>query len=687
MWNGRVGSWHEHVNDSEAFDEIRRSVVLAARVTEADRVVDLGAGTGFVTFALAPWAAHVLAVDLSNEMLGELSAAAKARSLANVEVLRSDLATLELAPRSVDLIVTSYALHHLKDSEKVALIDRAQIWLRPGGRIVIADMMFGRGGSSTDRAIIRQKVRALLRKGPGGAWRVAKNIVRFGLRIGTELPASPTFWCDTFGRLRRRHVLRYSGRSRVGDGPKSLNSAVERRTRPMLHRTSVPSRVTAWKRSAATLPLAAFWFALPPSPPIPRTFASAVVRSDAIRVPLGAMAEVAIAADPARPTELTVAADPYLPTVRIRIATSHDRGLTWGAPIDLIPPGYSKSYDPTVSYRRDGAVVVVGGASSIGLPNCQTNSAIFAATMTTTGVQYAIVAGPKPLTYYDRPSSTIDSRNDRTIVTWTESTGAGAECKGVPTRSRLMLSTGSDRTYDTPIAVPSSGLRAPFGSSAVVDSAGSLTVAGAEHQTGHPSRLVVSRSTTQSLDLGRPSTLRHGPPLTPRLAGVGGFNAPVPVTAAGPTGEIAVAWLLQEHSGTAIVIYLRNKQGTWQDVSPPPSIVASPRLAQITFSAIGQLALLVAGYETGRLNYVIALRGSEWTAPLQLATTKAAQFNEIGETLGLVSSDDQLSAVVPLDDATGGTAAVFNIPISAISANSVFPPPLAPRAEPAEARG
>lgn len=197
MWNKRVGSWHEHVNDSEAFDDIRQSVVLAARVTGSDRVVDLGAGTGFVTFALAPAAAHVLAVDLSTEMLGVLAAAAKARALANVDILRSDLATLELAPRSVDVIVTSYALHHLKDSEKVALIDRAQIWLRPGGRIVIADMMFGRGGSGSDRAIIREKVRALLRKGPGGVWRVAKNIVRFGLRIGTELPASPTFWCDT----------------------------------------------------------------------------------------------------------------------------------------------------------------------------------------------------------------------------------------------------------------------------------------------------------------------------------------------------------------------------------------------------------------------------------------------------------------------------------------------------------
>ena len=420
---------------------------------------------------------------------------------------------------------------------------------------------------------------------------------------------------------------------------------------------------------------------------MPRTITSAVIRSDAIRVPLGSMAEVAIAADPSRPTELAVAADPYLPTVRIRVATSHDRGLTWGAPIDLIPPGFSKSYDPTVSYRRDGSVVVVGGASSIGRPNCQAGSAIFAATLTTTGVQYVIVAGPKAETYYDRPSSTIDRRNDRTIVTWTESTGAGAECKGVPARSRLMLSIGSERTFDVAVAVPSSGLRAPFGSSAILDSADVLTVAGAEHQAGHPSRLVVSRSTPQKRDLGAPSILRHGPPLPPRVVRVGGFNAPVPVTAASPTGEIAVAWLLRGHTDSTIVIYLRDRQGTWQDVSPPARFVPSPRLAQITFFGKGQLALLAASYQAGSLNYVIASRESEWTAPLLLASTNAARFEEIGETLGLVSTDDQLTAVVPLNDATGGTAAVFNVPITAISANAIASPPLAPRAEPTEARG
>ena len=66
---------------------------------------------------------------------------------------------------------------------------------------------------------------------------------------------------------------------------------------------------------------------------------------------------------------------------------------------------------------------------------------------------------------------------------------------------------------------------------------------------------------------------------------------------------------------------------------------------------------------------------------------KKTTLKEVGETLGLVSTDDQLTAVVPLDDAIGGTAAVFNVPISAIAANAIVPPPLAPRDEPTNARG
>ena len=59
--------------------------------------------------------------------------------------------------------------------------------------VIIADMMLGRGTSSRDRAIIKSKVAALARKGPGGWWRIAKNAARYQLRM-QERPVSMDTW-------------------------------------------------------------------------------------------------------------------------------------------------------------------------------------------------------------------------------------------------------------------------------------------------------------------------------------------------------------------------------------------------------------------------------------------------------------------------------------------------------------
>ena len=193
-WNRRVEQWHDHVTSAEAFRKVLDRILVLAQPQQSDVCVDLGAGTGFVTTALAPLVASVLAVDISPAMTDALAERAADAGLANVATEVADLKDFRLPPSHADLIVSSYALHHLADADKRALTARAVLGLRPGGRLVIADMMFGRGGSRRDRAILRQKAAALAAKGIGGWWRIAKNLTRYGLRVGPERPATPEFW-------------------------------------------------------------------------------------------------------------------------------------------------------------------------------------------------------------------------------------------------------------------------------------------------------------------------------------------------------------------------------------------------------------------------------------------------------------------------------------------------------------
>jgi hypothetical protein len=58
-------------------------------------------------------------------------------------------------------------------------------------------MMLGRGGSARDRQIIRAKLVTLASKGPGGWWRIAKNDVRYLLRV-QERPISMAAWTTLF---------------------------------------------------------------------------------------------------------------------------------------------------------------------------------------------------------------------------------------------------------------------------------------------------------------------------------------------------------------------------------------------------------------------------------------------------------------------------------------------------------
>jgi hypothetical protein len=87
---------------------------------------------------------------------------------------------------------------------------------------VIGDMMFGRGGDARDRQIIGSKLSHLVRKGPGGWWRIAKNGGRFLLRF-QERPVSMSAWTAMFAK---------AGLTEVEALPVVNEAAVVRGTKP-----------------------------------------------------------------------------------------------------------------------------------------------------------------------------------------------------------------------------------------------------------------------------------------------------------------------------------------------------------------------------------------------------------------------------------------------------------------------
>lgn len=191
VWSRRARTWDQHASPS--LDKVTAAVLGTAKVQPGEAVLDLGCGTGRISLPLASCGADVLAVDVSPAMADKLRAEAKRRRLSSLVAATAPIEKLVLQGDSFDLIVSSYALHHLRDRDKARLVKSAYHWLRPGGRLVIADMMLGRGASPRDREIIRTKVATLVRRGPGGWWRIMKNVVRYLLRV-QERPITMAAW-------------------------------------------------------------------------------------------------------------------------------------------------------------------------------------------------------------------------------------------------------------------------------------------------------------------------------------------------------------------------------------------------------------------------------------------------------------------------------------------------------------
>ena len=229
-WDDRVAHL-EQLASTPAFLSLRHEIIALARLDPSDRALDIGAGTGLLTVAAAPNICHVTALDISPAMCRHLETKLAGLQIANVDVLAGDATQLPLAEASVDVVVSNYCLHHLRDPDKRQALAEAARVLRPGGRIVIGDMMFQIGlRNARDRALIAHLVSAMIGGRTRGrpsfakecaptddrAWRaprqrrlVASRARRCRFRRGRRAHA----------RTRRRNRRRASARVRAADRP------------------------------------------------------------------------------------------------------------------------------------------------------------------------------------------------------------------------------------------------------------------------------------------------------------------------------------------------------------------------------------------------------------------------------------------------------------------------------------
>jgi len=125
----------------EREEEERPEVVIDALGLRVGEVVaDLGAGSGYFTFRIAPKVGRtgrVLAVEIQDEMLATIRRRAAALKVTNVEEIKGSETDPKLPARSVDLVLMVDVYHELVYPFEV--MTKVREALKPGGWVVFVE--------------------------------------------------------------------------------------------------------------------------------------------------------------------------------------------------------------------------------------------------------------------------------------------------------------------------------------------------------------------------------------------------------------------------------------------------------------------------------------------------------------------------------------------------------------------
>lgn len=132
--------------DSEERDAWQKpdAVIAALGELSGKTVVDIGAGSGYFVFRLAPLVGKVIGVDIDKRFLAEMEkkkAALKPDMQSRIEIRPTDPNTPRMAPGEADIVLVVDTYHHIENRK--TYFQKVQEGLKPGGKLVVIDFKEG----------------------------------------------------------------------------------------------------------------------------------------------------------------------------------------------------------------------------------------------------------------------------------------------------------------------------------------------------------------------------------------------------------------------------------------------------------------------------------------------------------------------------------------------------------------
>ena len=122
------------------YKEVLNTIYNRIRSKNGKMILDIGFGTGVLTQKLYEDGREIYGIDFSEEMIK----LAKPK-MPEAFLIKHDFTKglpSNLKEKKFDFIISTYAIHHLTDKEKVDFIKELKVHLTEGGEILLGDVAF-----------------------------------------------------------------------------------------------------------------------------------------------------------------------------------------------------------------------------------------------------------------------------------------------------------------------------------------------------------------------------------------------------------------------------------------------------------------------------------------------------------------------------------------------------------------